>query len=557
MKKYPKNCLLKNRSILNALLLLILPLLFLRPCIAQIDTTNISFNHGVASGDPTFNKVILWTRVTTERAGAINVEWAVSKDRSMNTVIKSGKTSTDISKDYTVKVDVSGLAPATTYYYQFKVEKKTSIIGKTKTAPVSAVSILKFAVVSCSNYAEGYFSALGRIADRNNLDAVIHLGDYIYEGTERSFTTRESPSINSKSSLYPAKSRSWWLNYYRERYAISHLDSNLSRAHQQHPFITIWDDHETADNAYANGASGHNPDVDGNWPERKSAAIQAYFEWMPIRGNTSPIYRNLKFGNLMELILLDTRLEGRDKQVYDATSPELMTKDRTMLGNKQKKWFLSNLKSSNAQWKIIANQVIFTLLNVSWTKVGPFSSEGQQLENNLLDYWLGYPLERDSIINFISQNTINNVVMLSASMHCALAADITQAIRNKNGAKEKLTYNPITGQGSIAVEFAAPSITSANFDEKIGASMAHTFESLFNKDLPAPFGFNPNPQVKFIDLDQHGYFILTVSKEQIQADWYFVEDIFNSHSEEKFAEGWLSKSGKNFLQRSTKEANNK
>ncbi|MDO1449811.1 alkaline phosphatase D family protein [Rhodocytophaga aerolata] len=494
------------------------------------------FQHGVASGDPAADRVILWTRISSQLAGKISVKWEISRDSLIRTILQSGQVVTDSLKDYTIKIDAAKLSPGQTYYYRFSTMGSYSPIGRTKTTPLQNVANLKFAVVSCSNYAEGYFSALDRIADRKNLDAVIHLGDYIYEGTERDFDQRGRKDIKSIDNPGRKKNKAWWLSYYRERYAISHLDSALNRAHQVHPFISVWDDHETADNAHRDGAKAHNPLTDGSWQERKEAARQAYFEWMPIRGNGPSIYRSISYGNLMELFMLDTRLEGRDKQIYDASSSALYDPDRTLLGSRQKQWLLTKLKSSTAQWKVIGNQVIFSPFYVSWAKIGPFASQVTGLENNLLDYWQGYPLERDSILEFISSNRIDNVVILSASMHCSLAFDVSLRPTDESRMGEKATYQSSDGKGSLAVEFATPSITSANFDEQIGSVMTKAFEERVNKPLPPPFNFNPNPHLKFVDLTEHGYLLLEVSKSKTQASWYFIEDKFKKNSKETLIE---------------------
>ncbi len=507
------------------------------------------FLHGVASGDPLPDKVILWSRVTPKSPGTVSVKWIIAKDKLLKAIVKSGQITTDSTKDYTVKVDVGGLTPATTYYYMFTAYNQNSPVGRTKTAAATTVASLSFAVVSCSNYAEGYFTALGKIATRENLNGVIHLGDYIYESIERAFENRKIDIKPQKESA-AGKDKQWWLNYYRKRYEVSRLDSNLLRAHQNHPFITIWDDHETADNAYKDGASGHNPAVDGSWEVRKEAAKQAYAEWMPIRGNASKIYRSLKFGNLMELVLLDTRLEGRHKQIYNSSDPALYDPERSILGVQQKNYLLDKLKTSTAHWKLIGNQVIFSDFNVGWAaNAGPFTEQVKQLENNLLDYWQGYPKEREQILTHITNNKINNVVILSASMHCALACDVMTPVLQK----KDLQDTPQKGNHPIAVEFAAPSISSANFDEKVGSYAASSFESVINKPLPPPFNFNPNPHIKFVDVNRHGYFILHVLKEKVQADYYFIQDKFDPNTTENFVEGWYTNNGENHLQKASGE----
>jgi alkaline phosphatase D len=512
------------------------------------------FYHGVASGDPLSGQVIIWTKITPEQEGGdVLVKWVIGKEENLSQVVQTGEISTNAAVDYTVKIDVKGLSPSTTYYYQFVSDTGKSPVGRTKTTPSDTYENLQFAVVSCSNYSAGYYNALGRIAKRTNLNAVIHLGDYIYEGTERKFDKENNPPFDKFEATHFVMNKEWWLHYYRKRYALSRLDVDLREAHQNHPFIAIWDDHEIADNTYKDGANGHNPYSDGDWEVRKSAAKQAYSEWLPIRGDASKIYRTIRFGKLMELILLDTRLEGRDKQIYDSSSPALLAPDRTILGKDQKQWLFNTLNTSPCQWKVVGNQVIFSEINVKWAAFGgQFADKVKVFENTTLDYWEGYPVERDEVINHISQNKLNNVVILSASMHCAFAFDVTKRATKYSRKGEAPTYDPATGKGSVAVEFAAPSITSENFDEKIGTFYATAFQSYLNKKLPQPLGYNPNPHIKFVDLQRHGYYILKVTKERAEAEFYFVDSILNRSTSEELADVLHTKAGNNRLERSKK-----
>ncbi|MDB5191552.1 MAG: phosphodiesterase/alkaline phosphatase [Segetibacter sp.] len=514
------------------------------------------FYHGVASGDPLSNSIVLWTRVTPEGSGAIVVQWKIAERDDLSQIVQSGDTIANAGSDYTVKVDVKGLVPGKEYYYQFSALNYKSPLGKTKTAPTGTVDNVRFAVVSCSNFGAGYFSALGKIAERKNLDAVIHLGDFIYEGTIRTFD-KNNRVLGESDPLYPltGKTKDWWLSYYRKRYAATNSDSNMRKARQVLPFINIWDDHEIGDNSYRDGAYGHNPSIDGNWKDRKEAAQQVFFEWIPIRNKAGfKIYRSLKYGNLLELMMLDTRVEGRDKQVTDINDKVLLDPNRTLLGKEQKLWLLDKLASSTSQWKIIGNQVIFSEFNVKWAAdFGPVAKEVAVLQRNLLDYWEGYPLERDEVIKTITKNKIDNVVILSGSMHCALAMDVALRPSKFSRKGEVANYDLKTGIGSVAVEFATPSISSDNFDEKIGAQNTSFLTSIINKKLPFPFNFNPNPQLKFVDLQNNGYYVLSVSKTKVLANYYFINNRLNANSKEKFVEGWYTLTKQNHLQKSNGE----
>ncbi len=519
------------------------------------------FYHSVASGDPLTDRVIIWTKVTPEEGStqAIKVTWRVATDPAMQQVVEKGNLKTDAAKGYTVKVDVVGLQAGTTYYYQFEAMGKKSPIGRTKTVPTGDVKRLRFAVVSCSNYQAGYFNAYGRIAEREDLDAVIHLGDYIYEYGEGGYG--DSVLIaTGKRSLAP-KHEIITLEDYRARYSTYRLDPDLQKLHQLHPFITVWDDHESANDSYKDGAQNHNEEGkdEGEWSVRVSNARQVYAEWLPLRGNANKIYRNVKYGNLAELIMLDTRLEGRDKQIKDISNPELYSEERTILGKEQREWLFNTLENSTSRWKILGNQVMFADYNVGWAAAASPQYTAEQLESIFLDIWDGYPAERAKIINFLTEKKISDVVIITGDVHCSFAYDV--ALRPSVFTEKGKTpnYDPETGKGSVAVEFVTTSITSSNFDENLGKAGAQMFNYQINKPLlaAAPNNVNPNPHMKFANLIDHGYLILDLTPEKAQADWYFMKDILSENKEEYFAEGWFTKTGENRLQKAEKPANNK
>ena len=503
------------------------------------------FYHGVASGDPMADRVILWTRVTPETEGSITVTWKVATDAALTRVVRNGVATTSAEVDYTVKLDVADLQPATTYYYSFSALGKNSLIGRTKTAPLGDVSHLRFAVVSCTNFEAGYFNSYGNVADRNDLDAVIHLGDYIYEYGPRVYGDR-GLAMDGQRVTFPAN-EIVTLTDYRQRYGNYRLDADLRRAHQQHPFIPVWDDHESANNSYKDGAQNHQPATEGDWQVRKEVARRVYDEWMPIRVKASPLYRLKPYGNLVDLIMVDTRLEGREVQIEDVTSPALYDSNRTILGDTQREWLFDQLKNSTAKWKIIGNQVIFSEFNIGWAATG--TNTFQSLESSFLDIWDGYPAERQKVTDFIAQNKINNTIILTGDIHTSFAFDV--APRPSVFSPGGPAYNPATGAGSVAVELVTPSITSANFDEAIGAAAAAAFEFQFNKPLPATAGplagVNPNPHMKYVDLDRNGYFILDLTPEKAQADWYFTETILKPTKQEKFDAGFYTLDGENHL----------
>ena len=530
------------------------------------------FFHGVASGDPLEDRVIIWTRVTPESVdrAPIEVNWKIATDPALKNVVRNGRFTTDAERDFTVKIDVTELQAGTTYYYGFTALGRNSLTGKTKTTPTQAqVNHLKFGVVTCSNYQAGYFNVYQRLAERRDLDAIIHLGDYIYEYGQGSY----GDSTLAKTRTLEPKTEILSVEDYRTRYSLYRLDTSLIRIHQQHPFITVWDDHESANDSYKDGAENHQAN-EGNWAERKARAKQVYFEWMPIRDNAArSVYRKLSYGNLMDLFMLDTRLEGRELQIDSIFSPALQDINRTILGAPQKAWLLAELSKSGARWKVIGQQVMFAEFNVGWAALGlnnpAFTFES--LEGLFLDIWDGYPAERAQILRHIKQNKINNVVMLTGDLHTAFAYDVPEKPVNRSfiafpglgqvpNYQPDTSYNAITGKGSLAVEFMTPSVTSANFDENLGSlPTAQALQRQINTPIvpfPGVSLGNPNPHLKFVDLIQNGHFILDVKPDSVQANYYFSE-VLRPINTEKFAEAWYTRNAENHLRKAALASSSK
>jgi alkaline phosphatase D len=461
------------------------------------------FYHGVASGDPLSDRVILWTRVTTDSA-SVDVNWQIATDTNMINVVNSGTVSTDASKDFTVKVDATGLQPFTWYYYEFEAYGKYSVRGRTRTLPVGNVDSLRFAIVSCQQYTDGYYNAYAKITERNDLFAVIHLGDYIYE-----YGGGTAPRAHDPANEIIT------LSDYRMRHSQYRLDEDLMRTHQQYPFFAVWDDHETANNSWMNGAENHDAG-EGNWIDRKAYGIQAYYEWMPLRmpdqQDTQRIYRKFRIGDLMELYMMDTRLQGREEQNGHDTDP-----NRTLLGQQQLNWFLNSMDTSTAQWQVMGQQVMFAPLAIN----SPF---GTSYPND--DQWDGYPAERDKIIDSVLANNIDNFVVLTGDIHTSWGNDIPTA-----------TYDPATGAGSAGVEFVATSITSQ------GASFLGPLAQLGNGVIQAS-----NPHMKYINLTDHGYVLLDVNQTRTQGEWWYVDQISSPGATESMAQAWLVNDGDRYLQ---------
>lgn len=276
--------------------------------------TVAAFYHGVASGDPTQTQVIIWTRVTTNQQQA-EVSWQVSTDADFSRTVAAGMVLTDADSDYTVKVDVDSLQAGTEYFYRFNAFEVQSITGRTRTLPSGDVASFKMGVCSCSNYPSGYFNAYAAMSALDDLDIVVHLGDYIYEYDADGYASQNAEAMGRISEPMHEVTR---LNDFRRRHGQYKADASLQALHAKHPFILSWDDHEVSNDAWANGAENHDPG-EGDWSQRKAAALQAYYEWMPIRPpegrDRTKQWRNFEFGNLASLTMLETRLSARDEQI--------------------------------------------------------------------------------------------------------------------------------------------------------------------------------------------------------------------------------------------------
>ncbi|MBX2814397.1 MAG: alkaline phosphatase D family protein [Saprospiraceae bacterium] len=443
------------------------------------------FLHGVASGDPMHDRVIIWTRVTPLQDGPFDVEWEMATDRSFRYVVAKGSTVTSSQQDYTVKVDAAGLQPGTSYAYRFKAKGKTSPVGHTKTLPKTA-NQAKFAVVSCSNFEAGYFNAFARIADRKDIDAVLHLGDYIYEygiGTYGDTTL---------GRLHVPSGEILTLEDYRTRYSLYRLDKDFQNVHGQHPFIVIWDDHEITNNAYRDGAQNHQSD-EGDYQSRKRAARQAYYEWMPIR-ESNTLYRSFAYGDLVNLIMLDERYIGRTAPVDSAGAPNLHAADRTMLGSEQADWLLDQL-SQEAQWRLVGNQVIFSGLYFGpdhWSEIN-------------LDSWDGWPHEQQRIKNYLHEQQIKNTVFVTGDTHSAWGIETPW---------QNESYG--SGEENVAVELGTTSVSSGNMGTSNPDAVVEKRENAFRSF---------NPHLKYVRLRDHGYLLVTIQEQFATAEWMYVETI--------------------------------
>jgi alkaline phosphatase D len=495
-------------------------------CNSQVDkyvNHGSPFLHGVASGDPLEDRVVLWSRVTGD-AGAprhFAVSWSVAKDPGFRQIVAKGVTASDESVDFTVKIDADGLKAGTSYYYRFRALGHDSPIGRARTAGKNP-SRARLAVVSCSNYPYGYFNAYAAVAARPDLDAVLHLGDYLYEYANGEYgdgtALGRAPSPDHEIVT---------LADYRARHAQYKTDPDLQEAHRQHCFITVWDDHEVTNDAWQNGAENHQPD-EGDFQERKAAAIQAYFEWMPIRAQerdgSNRVYRAFHYGKLFDLVMLDTRLLGRDPQVADpCDAATINDPDRQLLGAEQEAWLFSQLERSKRQgvrWRLLGQQVMFgQLVNVLAPGACVFNP----------DQWDGYAAARARVLAKLAGGGIDNVVVLTGDIHSSWGNDLTASPFNP------ASYDAASGAGSLAVEFVTPAVTSPGIgDAPQAAALAGAIRQT-------------HPHVKYVELFHRGYALLDITKERVQCEWYHLNDITVRSAEATLANSLRVDSGTNHL----------
>jgi alkaline phosphatase D len=415
-----------------------------------------------------------------------------------------------------VKVDAAGLQPATTYYYGFEALGQPSLTGRTRTAPIGRVDRLRFALVSCSNYAAGYFNPYARLADRDDLDAVVHVGDYLYE----SATVSSLPDRR-----HEPRKELVALEDYRVRYGQYRLDPDLRRAHQQHPWIVVWDDHESCNDAWQDGAPQHDPATEGDWQVRKRAAVRAYREWMPIRwpdeADEIRIWRSLPYGDLVDLILIDTRLYGRNAPGTgtDLDDPSSNDPQRSMLGPAQFAFLTEQLSASRDRgtaWRLVGNQTMISphTNNPTSGPPIPYLPDGavetvdlrQGGGNEGRDNWGAYRVERDRIVDHLRSNDIRDNVVLTGDIHTAWGCDVVEDPANP------AVYDRVTGRGSVGVEIVCTSVTSNNLEE---TTMADDAIAGVNAAIIAS-----NQNVQYTDQSGHGYTLLDVDRDRVLAEWW-------------------------------------
>ena len=488
------------------------------------------FQHGVASGDPLADRVVLWTRVSPPAdSRAVTVDWVISTDPGLTQVVASGRVRTSAARDFTVKVDASGLAAGRTHYYRFSALGASSPVGRTRTLPTGRTEHLRIAVASCSNHAYGLFNAYRRIAERSDLDLVLHLGDYLYEYGDSQY--------GSFRPTQPA-SEIITLTDYRTRHAQYKTDADLQALHRQHAMVPIWDDHETANDAWQRGAQNHDPATEGLWAARRRAALQAYYEWMPVRepADLKQAQRSFRLGDLAEITMLETRLSGRSEQLPASIPVPLLGAGfkaagrfldpaRSLLGSAQESWLASTLQASPATWKLLGQGVMFAQLKA----LGQPNAEGGGLFVNP-DQWDGYPPCRDRVFDMIDAAG-GNVIVLTGDIHSAWANDLARDPNNPDVASGG--YDKASGAGSRAVEFVTTSITSPGLPDPDG-----TFAAIL---------FSQNPHIKHADLDRRGYLLLDLKPSRVVGEFYVVDTVTAPSTVESFVTAFEVQAGSNHL----------
>jgi alkaline phosphatase D len=481
------------------------------------------FGHGVASGDPLPDGVLLWTRVTptpqaTPGSGVgpdAAVAWEVAADAGFRRVVRRGTARTGAARDHTVKVDVGGLAPATTYWYRFTSGGRTSPVGRTRTAPAPGADVarLRMAVVSCANLQAGWFSAYRHLAARRDLDLVVHLGDYLYEYAPGQYQAR-----NVVVRPHDPPREIVDLADYRRRHAQYKADPDLQALHAAAPWIVTWDDHESANDAWSGGAENHTEGpVEGAWATRQAASQQAYAEWMPVRYEPGGhLYRRFTFGRLASLSMLDLRTY-RDRQVSSPSDPALADESRTITGPEQLDFLLDGLADPAVQWKLVGNPVMIapvrfpnTLDTASLTGVAELIGQQTPAVTGVpynVDQWDGYPADRARVVGLLRDRGITDAVFLTGDIHSAWAAELPA---------DALTY-PATGD-SVGVELVCTSVTSDNLDDLVGSPPGTTSRAVEAAIIAA------NPHVKHLDFDSHGFSVLEVTPAAAQMDWFVLAD---------------------------------
>lgn len=465
----------------------------------MVPTIDVAFDHGVASGDPLTDRVVLWTRATA--AEPVTLVWQVADDPGFDHIVREGQVTTDASRDYTAKVDADGLAAGHAYYFRFLNGEQASPTGRTRTLPEGPLDAVTLAVASCANLPWGHFNVYRAIAARDDVFAMVHLGDYIYEYANATYG--DGTALGRLPD--PPDRECVSLEDYRRRYACYRRDAGLQAVHARHPCIAVWDDHELTNDTWKDGAQNHN-DGEGEWTDRRRAAVTAWREWMPVRdaGMSDVIHRAFRFGDLVDLMMLDTRLVGRDQQIERknvmsespeaaaAAKAELASRDRQLLGDSQERWLFDRLLDAHKQkvaWRVLGQQVL----------MGQLMRPDRVPPN--LDAWDGYPAARDRLFDVVERNGLRDVVALTGDIHSSWAIEVGR--------------DPFAGKPPLLVELVTPAVTSP------------PPRSFF--DVPEILGSHPH--IRWIDMEHRGYLAVRFEPTRAVATWHLTADVEREHAD--------------------------
>ena len=504
--------------------------------LAALNDLEISkvFEHGIASGDPTHDGIVLWTRITTNVR--VSVQWQVAIDDDFDNVVQQGESITDGASDHTVKIEVNNLRPGETYYYRFLTEGTTSGPGRTRTLPVGPLKRLGIAVASCSNYPFGYFNAYEEIAIDEDVEFVVHLGDYIYEYGAEGWGAEQGGLL---ARIHSPSHEIVSLADYRQRHGQYKADRASRLMHASHPLIVTWDDHESANNPWVGGAQNHQPEKEGEWHKRREVALQAFYEWMPIRepiadGQREELWRHFSFGDLASMTTLETRHTGRSLQVTYSDHLKgienlsqrerfldevLGDPDRTMLSSKMEGFLAAKLKdsvNSGQAWRILGNQIpmarthvpdvarrlardVFSSLDSLPDSYSNLSRLGELDLPLYLDTWDGYPVAQEKLYDLCRESGANDLIVLTGDSHAFWASELF------NNANQ-----------SMGVELGTTGVTSPGDFESYGPQGAMAIDRLVSEH---------NREVIWTDCTRRGFIKLILTKDSAQADYIAVDTV--------------------------------
>jgi alkaline phosphatase D len=457
------------------------------------------FPQAVASFEPTDRGVLLWTRLG---GGATSATWELAADPDFERIVASGHATTSPDRDHTVVIDVDGLEPSMSYWYRFCAGDRRSPVGRTRTLPGEGTEAFRIGTVCCARYSVAPLGVYRALAERE-VDLVLHLGDYVYEDDGEAGPRDHDPPTAAVS-----------LDDYRRRIAQVRSDPDAQALHLRHPMVTIWDDHDLADNAWRDGAKHHDPATQGEWADRVAAAARARQEWLPARltdpRDPTTTWRSMAIGDLAELLLLDTRFTGRDRQAGDDESPDLDDPARSLLGDAQRGWLHERLADVSRPWAVVASGVVVNEIELSWPpglrRIGPLLPNGYAiLDGRMLhdDQWDGYPAERQQLASALQRRgeAGGRTVILSGDVHSSWAFE-----------------GPCVDGGTpVAVEVTTPAVSSAAMGRAHLPGMWRLLDRAAN-DLP---------HVRWADVTERGYCTTDLDRDGVTTTWWFVHPYEN------------------------------